>query len=46
MRPTLSIVEKWCREMQLMVNLEEAETVLFTRKYKTRPVTGLKPFEK
>ena len=39
MRSTLSIVEKWCREVQLTVNPEKAEAVLFTRKYKTRPVS-------
>ena len=32
-----SIVEKWCREVQLTVNPEKAEAVLFTRNYKTRP---------
>ena len=32
--------------MQLTVNPEKAEAVHFTRKYKTRPVTGLKLFGK
>ena len=38
MRSALSIVDKWCREVQLTVNPEMAKAVLFTRKYKTRPV--------
>ena len=42
MRSSLFIVKKWCREVQLTVNPEKAEAVLFTRKHKTRPVTGLK----
>ena len=46
MKSTLSIVEKWCGEAQLTVNLEKAEAVPFTRKYKTRSVKGLKLFEK
>ena len=32
--------------MQLTFNPEEAKAVLFTRKYKTRPVSGLKLFGK
>ena len=32
--------------MQLTVNPEKAEAVLFTKKYKTRPVSGLKLFGK
>ena len=31
---------------QLTVNPEKADAVLFTRKYKVRPITGLKLFEK
>ena len=46
MRSALSIVEKLCREVQLTVNPEKAEAVLFTRKYKTSPVSGLKLFGK
>ena len=46
MRSALSIVEKWCREVELTVNPEKAEAVLFPRKYKTRPVSGLKLFGK
>ena len=46
MRSALSIVEKLCGEVQLTVNPEKAEAVLFTRKYKTMQVTGLKLFEK
>ena len=46
MRSALSIVEKWCREVQLTVNPEKPEAVLFTRNYKTRPVSGLKLFGK
>ena len=46
MRSALSIVEKWCRKVQLTINTEKAEAVLFTRKYKTRPVAGLKLFDK
>ena len=38
MRSALSIVEKWCRDVQLTVNPEKAEATLFTRKYKTMPV--------
>ena len=32
--------------MQLTVNPEKAEAVLFTRKYNTKPVIGLKLFDK
>ena len=40
-------MKNWCGEVQLRVNPEKAEAALFfTRKYKTRPVTGLKLFEK
>ena len=46
MRSALSIVEKWCGEVELTVNPEKAEAELFTRKYNTKPVTGLKLFEK
>ena len=46
MRVELSKLEKRLREVQLMVNLEMAEVVLFTRKYKTSPVLGLKLFGK
>ena len=46
MGSALSVVEKWCREVQLTVNSEKAEAVLFTRKYKTSPVSGLKLFGK
>ena len=37
-RSAMSIVEKWCREVQLTVNPEKAEAVLFTRKYKISPL--------
>ena len=46
MRSALSVVEKWCREVQLTVNPEKAEALLFTRKYKTSPASGLKLFGK
>ena len=46
MRSTLSVVEKWCREVQLTVSPEKAEAVRFTRKYKTIPVSGLNLFGK
>ena len=46
MRSALFTVEKWHGEGHLTVNLEKVEAVLFTRKYKTRPVTGLKLFKK
>ena len=45
-RSALTIVEKWCLEVQLTVNPEKAEAMLFTRKFKTKPVTGLKLFDK
>ena len=46
MMSALSVVEKWYREVQLTVNPEKAKAVLFTRKYRTRPVSGLKLFGK
>ena len=46
MRSALSIVEKWCSEVQVTANPEKAKAVLFTRKYKTRPVSGMNLFGK
>ena len=46
MRSVLYIVEKCCREVKLTVYPGKAEAVLFIRKYKTSPVSGLKLFEK
>ena len=46
MRSALSLVKKWCGAVQLMVNPRKVGTVLFTKKYTTRPVTGVKLFEK
>ena len=42
MKSGLSAVEKRSREVQLTVNPEKVEAVLFTRKYKTSPLSGLK----
>ena len=39
-------MEKWCQEVQLTVHPEKAEAMVFTRKYKTISVTGLKLFDK
>ena len=36
----------WCREVQITVNTETTEAVLFTRKYKDSPVLGLRLFGK
>ena len=46
MGSALSIVEKWRGEVQITVNPGKDEVVLITRKYKTKPVTGLNQFQK
>ena len=46
MRTAISIVKKWCREVQLTINPENTEAVLFTRKYEASPVIGLKQLKK
>ena len=38
MESALSVVETWCRMVQLTVNLEKAEAVFFTEMYKSSPV--------
>jgi len=46
MQGILKGVEKWCRQMQLSINPEKTETILFTRRYKPDDVKDIKFYGK